>query len=575
MSNRAGIHFLRRFRIQTRLLAAMLACSLIPVMLFGLYASNVYAETIHDKVSEYLSQSMTLLTRNLEMVLEPYSTYLSNLSASENMRDLLNAYEKGEEYSSQLGMFLRKGLSAFDVGTYLRDLQIYSAERTLIGSTGYESTSAVLNSDLLTRLDNTSGCYLCSGSNGTLILGRKLYHYAPTLRSKGYLLLFISAQLMTQEIFADLSFGEGAVTFFISADGTPYFPNETAYETELVSALQGSGDDRPIELRLDKKRYLMVVRKSNTYGCSFAVALPYTEIQGSMGGVLRTLTLVAIGLFILSFLVMLVVYASIMQPIRHMLNHCSGNLSALSQPINDQSPDELGILSRTIDSLIARLCEMAEQQKNSEKRKRELELEALQYQINPHFLFNTLNTFKWIADLNHVPALHSGIASLSALLKSTLLNKNDLQPLKDELRDLSHYFSIQRLRYANCFDVVYQIDESMLPVQVPRFILQPLAENAVVHGTDDSGKIMTITISAQPEENGLLRLTVQDDGVGFDADAKPVRERFSGIGIPNVDERIKMHYGTAYGVTVVSHPGEGTLCTILIPLPNEKPTDEK
>lgn len=103
------ILFLRRFRIQTRLLFAILAGSLVPVTLFGLYASNVYSSTIHEKVREHTAQSMALLTRNLEMVLEPYSTYLNTLSVSDDMRLLLDAHENGEEYSRYLRPLLRNG----------------------------------------------------------------------------------------------------------------------------------------------------------------------------------------------------------------------------------------------------------------------------------------------------------------------------------------------------------------------------------------------------------------------------------------------------------------------------------
>ncbi len=570
MKHLSGIRFLRRFHIQTRLLWAMLGCSLIPVTLFGLYASNVYAGTIHEKVCEHTTQSMTLLTRNLEIALEPYCAYLNTLSMSDDMRQLLDAYESREDYSRYLGPLLRSGLSAFGAGQYLRDLQIYSPEGELIGSTGYESTGETLKTRLFTQLDqSSSGWYLGMTSSGTLILGRRLFRYAPKLSPKGYLLLCISPQLLAHEIFADLSFGEGAAVFFLCNDGTPFFPTETSYADVLTSALADQQGTDPVDVRLDGKRYLLMDSRSDTYGCRFAVAMPYSAIRGRMDGVLQMLVLVAAGLFVLSFLAMLLVYASIMQPIRHMLKHCNDDLPTLVQPLNDDSPDELGVLARTQDHLIARLWDLAEQQKQNEQRKRELELAALQYQINPHFLFNTLNTFKWIAELNGVPALQDGIASLCALLKSTLLNQNDTQPLKAELQDLSHYFSIQKLRYADGFDVVYQIDPGLLDVMVPRFLLQPLAENAIVHGMDDSGRIMTITIGARKEGEKVLLLTVRDDGAGFDQEEQPVRGRFSGIGLSNVNERLRLHYGDGCGVTIASRPGEGTLCTIRIPITTE------
>ena len=570
MKRLSGIRFLRRFHIQTRLLFAILGCSLIPVTLFGLYASNVYAGTIHEKVCEHTAQSMTLLTRNLEIALEPYCAYLNTLSVSDDMRQLLDTYEGKGEYSRYLGPLLRSGLSAFGVGQYLRDLQIYSPEGELIGSTGYENTGEALKAQLFPQINAlSSSWYLEMTASGTIVLGRRLFRFAPKLSPKGYLLLCISPQLLAHEIFADLSFGEGTVVFLVSNDGTPFFPAETPYAEILTSALSNRNGTDPVDVRLDGKRYLLLDSRSDTYGCRFAVAMPYSAIRGRMDGVLQMLVLVAAGLFALSFLAMLLVYTSIMQPIRHMLQHCNDDLPTLVQPLNDNSPDELGVLARTLDRLIARLWDMAEQQKQNEQRKRELELAALQYQINPHFLFNTLNTFKWIAELNGVPALQDGIASLCALLKSTLLNQNDMQPLETELQDLSHYFSIQKLRYADGFDVVYQIDQSLLDVRVPRFLLQPLAENAIVHGLDDSGKIMTITIGARKDgENGLL-LTVQDDGAGFDQEAQPVREHFSGIGVSNVNERLRLHYGDGYGVTIKSRPRAGTLCTIRLPMTME------
>ena len=570
MKRLSGIRFLRRFHIQTRLLFAIVICSLIPVTLFGLYASNVYANTIHEKVCEHTAQSTTLLTRNLEIALEPYCAYLNTLSVSSNMHQLLDAYENGKEYSGYLGPLLRGGLSASSVGQYLRDLQIYSPEGELIGATGYENTGEDLKKQLIDHLNGQpSGWYLGMTDSGSLILGRKLYRFAPKLSLRGYLLLCISPQLMTCEIFADLPFFEDAVVFFVTSDGTPFFSTETPYAEILTSAMVDKSGTDAMDIRLDESRYVLMDSRSGSYGCRFAVAMPYSAIRGRMDGVLRMLVLVAAGLFVLCFLAMLLVYASIMQPIRHILQHCNDDLPTLVKPLNDDCPDELGVLARTLDRLITRLWDMADQQKQNEQRKRELELAALQYQINPHFLFNTLNTFKWIAELNGVPALQDGITSLCALLKSTLLNQNDTQPLRDELQDLSHYFSIQKLRYADGFDVVYQIDDSLLDVKVPRFLLQPLAENAIVHGMDDSGRIMVVTIGARKEEENRLVLTVRDDGVGFDQTAQPRRERFSGIGISNVSERLRLQYGDGCGIEITSRPGQGTLCTIHIPITAE------
>ncbi|MDO4483754.1 MAG: histidine kinase [Clostridia bacterium] len=311
-------------------------------------------------------------------------------------------------------------------------MQVYDAHGSLIGSAGYESTFDILPRDVLEQFNTgTAGGYLRVNPNGGLILGRKLFRFAPTLSEKGYIMICLSPQLLRGEILADISFGSGAITFFSSADGALFFPDDAAENETLAGEAAQLTDGSERTFSLNSRQYLLTSCVSDVYGFRFFVAIPYSEIYGRMQGVLKTLILVAAGLFVISFLAMLLVYASIMQPIQQMMKHCGRNLSALSQPLSDHSPDELGVLARTLDNLIARLCDMAEQQKKNEERKRELELSALQYQINPHFLFNTLNTFKWIADLNGVPALHDGISSLCTLLKSTLLGKKDMHPLSE------------------------------------------------------------------------------------------------------------------------------------------------
>ena len=193
-------------------------------------------------------------------------------------------------------------------------------------------------------------------------------------------------------------------------------------------------------------------------------------------------------------------------------------------------------------------------------------MQTLQYQINPHFLFNTLNTLKWIATLNHVTPVSHGIDALSSLLQSTLIKKDELIPFDDELRNLKNYCDIQQLRYAGRFEMEYQIEDAAGYWTVPRFILQPLVENSILHGTADEDDFVTITVRATVSEN-LLTIHISDTGCGFDASAIKEKnsERFSGIGLSNVDERMRLHYGNEYGLTIESAPGTGTQCILRIP----------
>lgn len=259
-------------------------------------------------------------------------------------------------------------------------------------------------------------------------------------------------------------------------------------------------------------------------------------------------------------------YISISAPIQHMIRICQdiseGNLDTR---IQDSSSDELAYLSDNIDGMITEIQLLLEQRQQSESRKRELELKMLQYQINPHFLFNTLNTLRLVAQMNQDKVVAEGIRSLSELLKNTLINEREFITIQEEIDNLKHYFSIQSIRYAGSFHVNYEISEELSSFLLPKLILQPLAENSVLHGSYNDGSIMEIYITCRRKGEDIL-LEVRDEGKGFhmnDQTASP--KGLGGIGNRNVNDRIHLYFSNDYGLTITSSPGAGTCCQILIP----------
>lgn len=259
-------------------------------------------------------------------------------------------------------------------------------------------------------------------------------------------------------------------------------------------------------------------------------------------------------------------YLSISSPIRHMIQTCQSVAEGdLEVRIQDSANDELAFLSDNIDGMITEIQLLLEQRQESEAKKRELELKILQYQINPHFLFNTLNTLRLVALMNHDKVVSEGILSLSELLKNTLVNDKEFITIQEEIDNLKHYFSIQAIRYAGSFHVNYDISQETAAFLLPKLILQPLAENSVLHGTYNDGTVMEIYVSARFEERDIL-LEVRDQGKGFDPDSSSSDSKgLGGIGTRNVNDRIHLYFSSEYGLTISSAPGKGTCCQILIP----------
>ena len=163
--------------------------------------------------------------------------------------------------------------------------------------------------------------------------------------------------------------------------------------------------------------------------------------------------------------------------------------------------------------------------------------------------------------------LFDGIQALSSLLQNTLTNKNEYITVQEELENLENYFAILRIRYAGSFEYSFHVeDEELLSCLVPKLILQPLAENSVMHGSSDDGSVMEIHITCW-KEDGHMILELQDDGKGFEITRtylNPHKDRKK-IVVANVNDRIQLNFGREYGLKIDSHPCEGTTCTLTLP----------
>jgi len=211
-----------------------------------------------------------------------------------------------------------------------------------------------------------------------------------------------------------------------------------------------------------------------------------------------------------------------------------------------------------------------------EKNKRDLEYRMLQSQINPHFLYNTLNSIKWMATIQNAAGIAEMTTALSGFLKTLSGDVRRIVPLREELALLDDYMVIQKYRYGDSVNFEKQIpDESLLETPVPRFILQPLAENAIFHGIEPKGS-GTILFSAARENNDVL-VTLSDNGAGMDSNA------VYGMGLNNINERLGNAFGEGYGIAISSEPGKGTTVTFRLPgnkvpgnkIPGNKVSDTK
>ena len=238
--------------------------------------------------------------------------------------------------------------------------------------------------------------------------------------------------------------------------------------------------------------------------------------------------------------------------------------------------DEVGLLENSFDAMVQRNQELIAQKFQTRIEKRSAQLRALQAQINPHFMYNTLQIIGGMAIKKGAPEIYDITVQLSDIMRYSLSFGKEMVPLREELRYLDSYLSIQNQRFGDRIQIEKNIDEALLDCLIPKLILQPLVENSLEHGLSGKGGTWRITLGGTLE-NGDMHLTVADNGMGIEEErleyiraelAKGVENAIGSsahIGLVNVNSRIRLKYALHYGVSIQSEKGAGTRVDILMP----------
>lgn len=242
--------------------------------------------------------------------------------------------------------------------------------------------------------------------------------------------------------------------------------------------------------------------------------------------------------------------------------------------VEEDSDKEIGELARTYNLMLSRIKQLIGEIYASEKQKREIELQVLQMQVNPHFLYNTLNSIHWMAVMHGLDSISDMVDALVGILRHSLQDFHELTTLREEMDTLQKYLYIQNVRFNNGITLDSDIDPTLLEERIPRLLLQPMVENAVLHGIRLRGGRGRIVIRVQADE--VLRIDITDDGAGFPmpipsfvsyddlGDLLPASGHSFSIGLKNTHERIRLRFGEGYGLSVRSGPASGTTIRLLL-----------
>jgi two-component system sensor histidine kinase YesM len=245
---------------------------------------------------------------------------------------------------------------------------------------------------------------------------------------------------------------------------------------------------------------------------------------------------------------------------------------------------ELGDIGKNINDLSENVQLLINQKIADERQKKDYEYKMLQSQINPHFIYNTLNSIKWMATIQNASGIAEMTTSLSRLLKDIAKGTTNLVTLEHEISLINDYFTIQQYRYGGTITLHYNIeDEALTSCRILKFTLQPIVENSIFHGIEPKGNAGSIEIHIYRDKAADIHIDITDDGVGMtpevaahllDTEAPAESSFFKEFGISNVHKRLQYEFGDKYGLSVKSKIGEFTTISILLPFQLE-PLDSK
>lgn len=419
---------------------------------------------------------------------------------------------------------------------------------------------------------NRNGYYVMNSNESAISLISPILHNV-TGEFKGVVIIEINYAYL-REAFSAASFEKVEKVMIVNDNGDILF--SFPYNVYLGEVLEKNPD--LLELQAVQKntevfgKDCIIVSDTIDYSGWKLIRIINTDKIYSSVNMLGRMTIYIFMVFVLVALTAsLMLSVSITKPIVELNKKIKrvekGDLSAV---ISIERQDELGELSASFNKMVAQLKNLIREKVEHQKKKSDMEFQILQAQINPHFLYNTLNSIKWLAVIQNIENISEMTSAVINLLKYNISTKNILVTLGDEIESIKNYVNIQKYRYGSNFNIEYRLDRNTPGLKVLKFILQPLVENSIFHGFKHYKYGGEIRIRSEITGKFLV-IEVRDNGSGIDKrqngpDGNENARMYSGIGLNNVHERIRLYFGPEYGISVKSEVNLGTCIILRLPV---------
>ena len=542
--------------------------------------------SIFENSSEYTHTIIQQMNQNIDS----YINYMENIayliSSNEDVQDYLF-----DEKIDNEGRYciLNQLQTILDSRSDIRNVGIISKNGRMLINDGSKSVNQDLDLNTqewyATALEKPNGPILTSSHVQHIISGerpwvitlsRGIRDRSGSGEKEGVFFIDLNYSAIS-ELCDQSTVGTKGYAFILDAKGNiVYHPQQqqlyNELQTENISLIMDTDEDTVLTGTGNDGKLYSISRSEKTgwtvVDCTNVKELLSKSRQAQSVYVLTAIILVIVALLFSRFMARSITLP--IQKLRDSMKKVQEGDFSVSDVVVD-SKNEIGSLTKSFDVMTHRIHELMEQNVHEQEEKRKSELKALQSQINPHFLYNTLDSIIWMAEGKKNEEVVLMTASLARLLRQSISNEDEVVPIANEVEYARGYLTIQKMRYKDKLEFQIEVDSSILYIPLIKLVLQPIIENAIYHGLKyKESKGLLIVKGFMKDGNAVLQ--VIDDGVGMDEetlahiyDKHKVNYHSNGVGVYNVQKRLKLYYGEDYGITYTSELGKGTTATITIP----------
>lgn len=542
--------------------------------------------SIFENSSEYTHTIIQQMNQNIDSYIDYMENIAYLISSNEDVQDYLFDEKIDNEGRYRI---LNQLQTILDSRSDIRNVGIISKNGRMLINDGSKSVNQDLDLNTqewyATALEKPNGPILTSSHVQHIISGerpwvitlsRGIRDRSGSGEKEG--VFFIDLNYSAISGLCDQStVGTKGYAFILDAKGNiVYHPQQqqlyNELQTENISLIMDTDEDTVLTGTGNDGKLYSISRSEKTgwtvVDCTNVKELLSKSRQAQSVYVLTAIILVIVALLFSRFMARSITLP--IQKLRDSMKKVQEGDFSVSDVVVD-SKNEIGSLTKSFDVMTHRIHELMEQNVHEQEEKRKSELKALQSQINPHFLYNTLDSIIWMSEGKKNEEVVLMTASLARLLRQSISNEDEVVPIANEVEYARGYLTIQKMRYKDKLEFQIEVDSSILYIPLIKLVLQPIIENAIYHGLKyKESKGLLIVKGFMKDGNAVLQ--VIDDGVGMDEetlahiyDKHKVNYHSNGVGVYNVQKRLKLYYGEDYGITYTSELGKGTTATITIP----------